>query len=189
MQIIRKSSPQEAVLSWLKAELRSERFKNDLAESLKQLNLTETLITNADLESADENALRYKVLKKYRDWLEDDLAAYDWSLVKYDKADVEQLKYIDYSYWNELSDQTRKVGVAAKNIENVKVVFDVPNDRFWSVAQAFENGEDFEPIIVLKDAADESPRIIEGHVRATAYLLAKRPTRQLRTMLGTARLE
>lgn len=187
MHVIRKGSPQEAVLSWLKAELYSERFKNDLAESLKQLNLTETLITNPDLEDADENVLRYKVLKNYRDWLEDDLEACDWSLVEYDKADVEQLEYIDYSYWNELSDQTHKVGVAAKNIENGKVVFDVPNDRFWSVAHAFENSENFEPIIVLKDATDRSPRIIEGHVRATAYSLAKQPPKQLRAMLGIAR--
>lgn len=185
--MIRDSSPQETVLAWLQAELASERFKNDLLQSLLKFETTESIITKANLDDTIENSLRYKVLKDYRDWFDDNVNEYRWSLVELDADDVGKLEYIDYSYWNELSDKTRKVEIAAKNIQNGKVVFQVPNDRFWSVAKAIETGEEFSPIVILKDSPDSSSRIVEGHLRATSYLLAKVAPKPLLATLGVAR--
>ena len=102
MHISFSSSPQEAVLAWLQAELTSERFQNDLYKSLKKFNATESIVTNAHLDDKHENDLRYKILKNYRHWFEDDIDNYNWSVVDLDIADVRELEYIDYSYWNEL---------------------------------------------------------------------------------------
>ena len=187
MHIIRSSSPQEAVLAWLQAELTSGRFQNDLRESLKNFKATESIVTNPRLDDKHENELGYKILKNYRDWFKDDIDNYDWLVVDLDIKDVRELEYIDYSYWNELSNDTHKVRVAADNIHNGKIVFEVLNDNFWSVAKAIDLGEQFAPIVILKDDPDSPSRIVEGHVRATAYALADKPPKLLPAIQGIAR--
>lgn len=183
MKIIRTSSPDEAVLVWLQAELKSKRFQNDLQKSLDKYGLSAQIITNPDLSDNSENSLRLKILKDYRDWFEDNIYAYDWKLVELEVDDVKALRYIDYSYWNELSDDTHLVGVAAKNVERGKVVFDVSNAHFFDIAKAVEAGTQFAPIVVLE--REQGLEIAEGHARATGYLLADSPTEQLQAIVGS----
>lgn len=187
MNIIQKSSPEEATLEWLKAELNSDRFRRDLNTALTKMNADEKIITDADLSSQDENETRWKILKSYRDWLDKNFEDYEWELVELDQADVSELHYIDYSYWNELSDNTRKVGVAAKNVMNDKVVFDVSNEKFFSVVKNLEDGLDFGPIIVVLNSDKEDSEILEGHLRATGYVMAQQPIKPLRAVMGTKR--
>ncbi|MCA9336296.1 MAG: hypothetical protein KDA17_03595 [Candidatus Saccharibacteria bacterium] len=183
MNIIRSSSPDEAILAWLQAELASKRFQNDLQNSLDKYELSTQIITEPNLSDTSENNLRLKVLKDYRDWFEDDLYAYDWKLVELAVEDVKALRYIDYSYWNELSDNTHLVGVAAENVKRDKVVFDVSNAHFFDIAKAIETGAQFAPIVVLK--REQSLEIVEGHARATGYLLADNATKPLQAIVGT----
>lgn len=183
MKIIRSSSPDEAVLVWLQAELTSDRFKNDLQKSLDKYELSTQIITNPDLSDKSENGLRLKVLKDYRDWFEDDVYIYDWKLVELAVDDVQALHYIDYSYWNELSDNTHLVGVASENVKRGKLVFDVSNAHFFDIDKAVETGAQFAPIVVLK--REQSLEIVEGHARATRYLLADNATKPLQAIVGT----
>lgn len=183
MKIIRTSSPDEAVLVWLQAELKSRRFQNDLQKSLDKYGLSSQIITDPDLSDKSENSLRLKALKDYRDWFEDDVYAYDWKLVELAVDDVKALRYIDYSYWNELSDNSHLVGVAAENVKRGKVVFDVSNAHFFDIAKAVESGAQFAPIVVLEK--EQGLEIVEGHARATGYLLADSPTEQLQAIAGS----
>ena len=183
MKIIRTSSPDEAVLLWLQAELKSRRFQNDLQKSLDKYGLSSQIITDPDLSDKSENSLRLKALKDYRDWFEDDVYAYDWKLVELAVDDVKALRYIDYSYWNELSDNSHLVGVAAENVKRGKVVFDVSNAHFFDIAKAVESGAQFAPIVVLEK--EQGLEIVEGHARATGYLLADSPTEQLQAIAGS----
>ena len=187
MKVIRISSAQEAVLCWLTAELDSARFSGDLHKALNELNCSEKIITNADLHDASANAVRWQILKNYRTWLDRDFEDYEWNLVELDQDDVASLNYIDYSYWNELSDNTHKVGRAARNITNSKVVFDVPNDNYYFVAKDVESGKDFAPIIVVSNNLDEQGEILEGHVRATGYALSQKPPKPLSALCGLLR--
>lgn len=123
-------------------------------------------------------------MKEYRSWLDRDFKNYDWNEVELSREEVNELNYIDYSYWNELSDGTRKVGRAAKNVLDGKVVFDVPHDRFYSVAKAVETGAALPPIIVVSENNSEVGEIIEGHLRATGYSLAKQANLPLRAIWG-----
>ena len=173
MNTIRISSANEATLEWLKAELSSARFSSDLHEALAKLNCNESIITKPDLSDKQENELRWQILKRYRTWLDRNFDDYNWEVVELGSKDVSSLNYIDYSYWNELSDNTRKVGQAAKNITNGRVVFDVPNDRFFSVAKDVENGTSLPPIVVVSNHDDNQGEILEGHLRATGFTLAK----------------
>ena len=150
MKTIRNSGPDEAVLVWLQAELGSARFQSDLRKSLHKYELPTQSITSPNLSDTSENGLRLKVLKDYRDWFEDDIYSYNWKLVELTADDVKALRYIDYSYWNELSDDTHLVGVAAENVKRGKVVFDVSNDHFFNIAKAIEARTQFAPIVVLE---------------------------------------
>jgi len=183
MKFIRDSSPDEAVLVWLQAELGSTRFKDDLRKSLEKYELSPDIITMPNLSDISDNKLRLKVLKNYRDWLKDDLYQYNWRLAELTRDDVKALKYIDYSYWDELSDNTHNVGVAAENIKLGKVVFDVSNDHFYEIASAAEAGTRFAPIVVLK--RKQKHEIIEGHARATGYLLASNHIKPMLALIGS----
>jgi hypothetical protein len=183
MKFIRDSSPDEAVLVWLQAELGSTRFKDDLRKSLEKYGLSPDIITRPNLSDISDNKLRLKVLKNYRDWLEDDFYIYKWSLAELTTDDVKALKYIDYSYWNELSDNTHIVGVAAENIKQGKIVFNVNNGHFFDIANAAEAGVQFAPIVVLR--RKQSLEIIEGHARATGYLLASNHIKPMLALIGS----
>lgn len=183
MKTIRTSSPDEAVLVWLQAELKSKRFQNDLQKSLHKYELGTEIITNPNLDDTSENNSRLKVLRDYRDWFEDDVYAYNWGLVELTPAEVKELRYIDYSYWNELSDNTHLVGIAAKNVKRDKVVFEVSNDNFLSIASSVETGTQFPPVIVLE--REQGREIIEGHARATGYSLVVNPSKPLLAIIGT----
>ena len=187
MKLISDSSKEQAILEWLKAEMDSARFSNDLHIAIKKLGYDEEIVTQPDLNNKQENAMRWQILKSFRTWLDKDFGDYDWELVELDKDDVSNLNYIDYSYWNELSDNSRKVGRAAENIVNGKVVFEVPNDRFHLVANDFESGLDFDPIIVVSNHNDNQGEILEGHLRATGYVLSQQTQKPLKAIWGRLR--
>ena len=187
MNIIKTSNSDEVVLEWLKAELTSERFSPALKNALKDANEDESIIINANLSDDTKNRKRLSILKSYRDWIDEGFETLDWGWVELNQMDVDRLKYIDYSYWNELSDNTRLVHQAVANIEKGKLVFDVPHDRFRSVAKAVEAGVALPPIILVQSTHDDSLEILEGHLRATGYALAKQAITPLIAIIGKAK--
>jgi hypothetical protein len=186
MKILKQSNADEAALEWLKAELNSSRFGSDLRAAIDSLGHAEEIISAADLANDADNKTRRQILRKYRNWIDKDFNDYDWQYVELSREDVGGLHYIDYNYWNELSDHTRQVERAAANVAKGKIVYDVPNTNFISVAEAVEAGEALPPIIVLVNG-DQPGEIIEGHLRATGYSLAKQTKSPLRAVWGTLR--
>lgn len=184
MKYLGKSSADEVVLEWLRAELGSTRFSGDLKSSLKHNRESEAVITSPNLNSRTENKARLSILLGYS-WLDFDLYKYSWQKIEFGQDDVRGLHYIDYSYWNELSENTREVGRAVQNVLDGKVVFDVPHDRFYDVANDFESGKEQPPIILISNSNSETSEIVEGHLRATGYVLARKVNRPLRGILGT----
>ena len=100
-------------------------------------------------------------------------------------AELARVRYIDYSYWNELSGGSRLASDSAQRIRQGTKVFGVSNRRFLSAAQAVERGERFPPPILAGRRRD---RLIclEGHLRLTAYALAGFP-HEVECLVGTAR--
>jgi hypothetical protein len=82
-------------------------------------------------------------------------------------------RYIDYSYWNELSNGTRLPSVAAHNIRAGKVVYGQSNQGFWELAQAVCRGAKLLPLLVTAVAPAAPLVVMEGHVRLTSYALAR----------------
>jgi len=183
MERIRNSNTNEVILEWLRAELYSSRFSDGLKTSLQKAGQHEDIITQGNVENQTENEARLQVLKGYS-WLDFDLHQYSWYRVSLNQDEVKKLRYIDYSYWNELTNNTRQIGKAVQNIINGKVIFDVLNDRFYEMAKDFESDKEVPPIIMISGQDSEPPQVIEGHLRATGYALARNVSYSLQAILG-----
>lgn len=167
------------VAAYLKAEISSHRFGPDIRQSMLSCGVSEPIVTHPNTRDPQQNALRAQVLGAYRGYRQNremfegvphDLTWYEAELTG---PDVGNLRYVDYSYWNELTDNTHIVGVGVENIKNGKVVFGVPNNRFFALAEEIRRGRhDFGPVILWGQDIASPLEILEGHLRATAIALA-----------------
>lgn len=176
---------------FLSGELSSERFGGGIRAALDAAGQTEALITAADLGDADQNRARRALLAATRGYGEDrDVfenfpARVRWVRATLTPSELARVRYIEYSYWNELSSGSRLAADAAQQIRQGIKVFGVSNRRFVRAARAVERGEVFPPLILAGRRRD---RLIclEGHLRLTAYSLAGFP-RAIDCLVGTAR--
>ncbi len=113
MRLIAEITEQEMVATFLQAEIRSERFGPDLAQLMHRDGMSPTVIEQPDLMNADENAYRLRLLGEFRgygqnrDLFENYPSHVAWQRVALTPEELLQVKYIDYSYWNEISNGTR----------------------------------------------------------------------------------
>lgn len=191
MRVIRESSDNEMIAVFLLGELTSERFGAVIRTALDAAGQTEALVTAADLGDAEQNCARRALLAvtrgygEDRDVFENFPARVRWLRAALTPDELARVRYIEYSYWNELSGGTRLASGAAQQIRLGVKVFGVSNRRFWAAKLAVERGELFPPLILAGRRRD---RLIclEGHLRLTAYALAGFPA-EVECLVGTAR--
>ncbi len=162
---------------WLKAELHSSRFREGSLKALDMLGYNSDLLTSPNYENSEENKQRERVLHLTRGWPDEWLfmdfpSDVVWYEVDLAQPDIDNLLYLNHSYWRELSNGTRRVKDAAESIKRGKVVFGESNQAFFDVAKGIENGETYPAIIVVAPDEMTTPVILEGHLRTTAYSLA-----------------
>lgn len=171
---LRDSNENEMILEFLKGELNSARFNEKLRQILYNLKIDTNVISDGNLDSEKENALRKIVINQYRGYPNNDLFynfphIYKWEFVEFDRYDLENIFYIDYDYWNELSSETSKPKIAAINITNGLEVFGVSNKPFLRGTKIIDSIS-FPPIILIT-CNNKKFLIIEGHSRTTIYAL------------------
>jgi hypothetical protein len=172
MQIIRSATQAEVVLSFLQGEFESTRFGEELRQTLDFFDFPHSLITHGDFCDTKQNDDRLKVFKKFRGFPDQDLFErfpqnIEWNYVQFSKDDFSNCFYINYSYWNELSDFTSKPTSACKNILAGKEVFDVSNENFLRGKELL--GKVKFPPVILISCNSQKNLIIEGHSRMTIY--------------------
>ena len=174
----KESSEEEMVALFLKTEIDSARWRPKLLRVADDLECPIEILKYPDTTVSADNRLRAKVLARFRGYGEDrDLfESYPdevvWHWVMLDHMDLNRTKYVNYSYWNELTDGSRRPMDAAATIREGIEVFGVSNEGFLKSAAALRNGAKFpEPILLAPKAAGDLI-ILEGHVRITAYALA-----------------
>ena len=172
MEEVRKSNENEMVLEFLKGELNSNRFNSDLDKTLNELNVDSNIISSGDLSNEEENSLRLKIMKKYRGYpdsllFENFPKILEWKLMKLDKDDINNIYYIDYDYWNLLSNDTSSPLEAVKNIKMGKEIFGVSNQPFLDGVNYLKSNS-FPPVILIT-CNDKRYLIVEGHSRMTIY--------------------
>ncbi len=172
MKLIRNSTEHEMLLEFLKGELNSNRFNNNLMKVLEKLELNKDIIVNGDITNQEENKKRLEIMKLFRGYPNKDLfenfpIITEWKFMQLSKEDINHIYYINYDYWNELSNNTSSPLEAAKNISNGIEIYDVSNQPFLDGIKFLESN-DFPPVILIT-CNDEKYLIIEGHSRMTVY--------------------
>ena len=83
------------------------------------------------------------------------------------EKDIDNIYYIDYDYWNELSNGTSKPVEAAKVVNSGREIYNVSNQPFFDGFE-YNKANKFPPIILIT-CNNEKFLIIEGHSRMTIY--------------------
>ena len=166
------------VATFLRAEIVSPRHQARLLDVLQQLGGERRIIDGPDLSSAEENALRTRVLGAFRGYRQDRALFQGfpddvrWHRCTLDPEDLSRIRYVNYSYWIALTGGTRRPADAVPRLRAGSVIFGQDPARLLNASQALEAGTTFpEMILVGTDAASDLV-VLEGHLRLTAYALA-----------------
>ncbi len=137
-------------------------------------------MSDPDLSDDRANRARADLLATTRGYGEDrELfehfpAGVAWAWMCLTRGELERVRYIEYSYWNEISGGSRLAADAAERINAGVEVWGVPNGRFHSAARALLAGERLGPPILA--GPDRHALVcLEGHLRLTAHALAGFP--------------
>jgi hypothetical protein len=173
MKLICPTTEADMIAVYLKAEIVSERFGQIILDLLKQHGRPRAIVDTPDISNREENAYRRYLLAAYRSYIFDELPAHiAWYRAILNVEEVSRIRYINYDYWNELSNHTRLPRVAAEVIATGREIFEVSNAGFLKVAQALREGACFPEIILVGESPADVLTVYEGHVRLTAYMLA-----------------
>jgi hypothetical protein len=190
MRVLRESNVDEMVACFLQGELSSERFGQSIRDALLVCGQQETLLTRPDLADRHANQARRALLAATRGYGEDREifehfpATVRWVWAWLTAAELAQVRYIEYSYWNEISDGSRLAADAAKSIRAGVRPYGVSNQRFIRAARTLLRGERFPPLILAGPRGDDLV-CLEGNLRLTAHALAGFPA-DVECLVGTA---
>lgn len=173
MKLLQPTTWDDMIATYLRAEIMSARFSSEIVKQLQILDLSRAILETPNIADPNENTQRRQILKGYRAYVFDELPSHvSWHRAQLTREEVYRVRYIDYSYWNELSNHTRLPSVAAEAIKAGREVFGVSNAGFFRAAQALREGAQFPELIVVGTAEDAVLTVFEGHVRLTTYMLA-----------------
>jgi hypothetical protein len=177
MQLLHRVPAEEMVATFLRTELASSRFEQAILAILDRDGQDRRIIEHPDLANPADNEYRAQVLGEHRGYGRDDdvftsvPADTRWYRAQATKADLAQVRYIDYDYWTELSGGSRFAVDAAERIRRGIEAFRIGNGAYWYLAEALKAGASF-PELILVGADECGPLVLlEGHVRLTAYFL------------------
>jgi hypothetical protein len=166
----------EMILAFLRAEIRSSRYRQLIMQNLARVGFEERLIDSPNLADARENNARERLLC-YRGWPNTFLFQgfprdATWRRVLLEPRDFEAMRYIDDAdtgrHWVNLSDGTRLVTVGARNVRQRPTNHDA--QQIVAIAERVRTGSRF-PELITVQADDASLILLEGHSRATAYVI------------------
>lgn len=176
MKFLATATENDMVLAFLRGEIDSPRFGDRYHAVIANLGCSRgNLIDGADLHCSRENAARIELLGAVRGYGKD---AYlftgfpqdvTWFRVRLETQDWEKLKYGKHDGWERLSAGTRRVVDGARNVDVITI--DETNTHIRTVAALIQAAQPFAEIIAV-DAGDGYFVLVEGHTRATAFIVA-----------------
>src|SRR6266699_3060458 len=174
MRLLRPASEDEMVAAFLTAEVASARYGPRIREILARLGRPLAVVTQPDLVDEDANAARRQILAAYREYPSGDVftgmpADVRWYRAALTPAELDTVKYLDYSYWTDFSGGTR---LAADGARRLGFWQDQPAGSIYrQVAENARDGRLPPPIIVIGEPGPANLVVIEGHKRLTGLLL------------------
>jgi hypothetical protein len=179
MRQVRPGSEAEMVALFLRAELTSDRYGPGIRALLARDGVPDRVITAPDLGDDAENQVRARLLTDHRGYstrteiFEDFPDRVRWEWMAITPAELATVRYIDYSYWNELSGGSRLAADAAPRVRAGITPFGVPSDGLLAMAEQVAAGARFPPLILVTTSPPGDLLVLEGHGRLTAYMLAR----------------
>lgn len=155
MRWLRPSSEAEMVALFLRTELPSARFGDELRALLERAGLPERVVTEPDLGDDAENRVRLRLLTEQRGYgtrtevFEDFPNDVLWEWMAVTAAELARVRYIDDDYWLELSGGTRLAVDGARRIRAGVTPYGVSQDRVLGMAEAVAGGAWFPPLILV----------------------------------------
>jgi len=180
VKVLKQITEAEVIFNFLKAEINSKRFGKRIRDALKKDEKSKSVITNSNLENKRENRYRKKLLGnvrgfgKNKELFENFPNDIKWYKVSIEKQELKKVNYIDYSYWNELSNGTRSPVQAAKNVKAGVKIFGVSNEGFFEILSEIKKGKKFPPMIFVAKNKISRIVVLEGHARLTAYFMEQK---------------
>ena len=180
MKLIGQISEDEVISEFLMGEVNSSRFGKNIINNLKKDKKPKKIIIKPNLKNKKENLSRKKLLGKIRGFgknkkiFENFPKEIIWNKAIFDKKELKKVRYIDYSYWNELSNKSRLPIEAVKKISKGEKAYDVSNDGFFEILSVIKQKKKFPKMIFVAKNKKSRIVVLEGHARLTAYFLASR---------------
>lgn len=163
------------VAAFLAAEIESPHYRQQVRDGLARFGRGRAIVDTPNLTDVAANAIRAALLD-YRGY-QRRVALFQgfprdvtWHRAVLDRAAFEAIKYLNITPWPELSDGTRLVKEGAKNVANKRPTS--MREHFDALTKRFDAGEKL-PELILAAPSEDSPLVLlEGHARATAFLLS-----------------
>jgi len=193
MLLIGQATEHKMVLAFLKAEIDSPRYEQVYRQKISALGFSQTqLIESADLHNDHQNMERIKLLGEVRGYGANSYLFHgfpndvSWQRVRLEQPEIARLKYAKHYTWIILSNGTRLVRDGASNIDKIQVpdVNCTINENVKKVVAGIQNGKSYSELIAVS-GFDDDLILIEGHTRATAYVLSKY-TQPVTLLVGTS---
>ncbi len=172
MRTVRPISEAEMVALFLATEYPAPRTHQKMLTVLLREGLSPRIIEQPDLRDAQENNCRRTILEAYRgNYFQDFPFPVQWERAMLSKQELEQVRYIEYDYWGELSKGSRLPRDGARTILAGNEVFGVSNQGFLQMAEALRSGVQFPTLILVGKTRQSTLVVCEGHARLTAMFL------------------
>ena len=173
MRLLFRTTIDDMIALFLKAEIASERFGEKVRAQLAVDGKERSIVDAPEITNQSENTYRRHLLASYRAYVFAELPVHTvWYRALLHRDEVMQIRYIDYDYWNELSNNTRLLIVAAEVIRAGREIYGESTQVFLDGAEQLRTGVRFPELIVVGTAPDEQLTVYEGHGRLTTYVLA-----------------
>lgn len=165
------------VAVFLRTEINSSRFGPDILRILERNRIARRIIDNPNVTDEAENNFRAELLGEFRGYqrneelFEDFPGDVRWHRVLLEPNDLLTVKYMNYSYWIDLSGGSRLVADAVKRVAAGEVE---SATAAWiqAAADAVKSGASFQEIILVSENEASELIMLEGHLRITAYLMS-----------------
>jgi hypothetical protein len=182
------------VLSFLRGELDSARFSGDVRRGLAEAGGLQ-LVYDPDLGSAEENRARERALAVARGWRDAEVfegfpAQVDWYHGVLPPDLLERVRFIEYSYWNELSGGSRRPADVRATVQAGKLpgwLTELGTDWIFAFADRLATAGAVDDLIVMATPGLGELVLLEGHARLTAIFVGDHQRRlTVRGYLGVS---
>jgi hypothetical protein len=171
LRIIESVTEDEVIGCFLRAELDSGRYREVLLKLLDRDGVDVAVLARPDLTDAAANRYRSGLLDEYRGF-EQRIGLFggfpdhvDWHRATLSPPEVLDILYIDWDWWLEISDGTRRPKDAAEKIRRG----DVPGTTVEEHRVLFDVRQ---PELIVVTKPDHAQLVVlEGHYRLTAYAM------------------